>query len=177
MDPFVGMIALVGFNFAPSGWALCDGRLLSIAENDVLFNLIGTTYGGNGQNTFALPDLQGRIPVHMGGAGGYVIGQRGGTESHTLTQSNMPSHTHSILINTAAGATGIPSSATYLAAPFISSGPNATPYSIFNTNTPDTALAPQVVSSVGQSQPFNLLQPFLVMNYSISLFGVYPSQN
>jgi microcystin-dependent protein len=177
MNPYVGMIALLGCNFAPSGWAFCNGALLSIANNDVLFNLIGTTYGGDGQNTFALPNLQGRMPVHMGGQNNYQIGQLGGTENRTLTQSNMPSHTHSVLINTTAGTTGVPSSSTYLAVPYTGSGPNHSPYSVFNTNTPDTALAPQVISTVGQNQPFSLLQPYLGMNYSISLFGIYPSQN
>jgi microcystin-dependent protein len=177
MNPFIGQIALVGFNFAPSGWAFCNGVLQSISNNSTLFNLIGTTYGGDGQTTFALPNLQGRMPVHMGGPQNYIIGQLAGAENYTLTQNNMPSHSHAILINTTAGTTGIPLTETYLATPYTGSGPNAVPYNIFNANPPDTALAPQVISTVGQGQPFSLLQPFLAMNYCISLFGVYPSQS
>jgi microcystin-dependent protein len=167
-QPYVGEVRLFAGNFAPSGWAFCNGALMPISENDVLFQLIGTTYGGDGQETFALPDLQGRVPVHNGTSSSgrtFVIGESGGAESVTLSTQQIPAHTHPALgsVDSAAGRTI--DNAVFGRAP-------AEAYaSLF---TPQ-ALSAQSVSAVGGSQPHDNMQPFLCVNYIISLFGVYPS--
>jgi microcystin-dependent protein len=162
-QPFIGEIRMFGGNFAPAGWMFCAGQLLPIAENDALFNLIGTTYGGDGQSTFALPDLRGRIPVHAGN--GFTLSQSGGVETVTLTQSQMPTHTHGVL-STSTGATGsIPNGA------ILASGP--TMYVQGATANSTMAAA---VSTVGGNQPHSNFQPYLCVDFIISLFGIFPSQ-
>ena len=168
-EPFVGEIRLVGFNFAPSGWAFCNGELLSISEYDVLFNLIGTTYGGDGQTTFALPNLNGRIPIHEGsnGTSTYVMGQIFGEETVSLNSNQMPGHSHSVVTSVTeierTAANHYPSST--------STGAGA--YSPFNA---DHIVQMDPTSTTGAGAPHENRQPFLVMNYVISLFGIYPSQ-
>lgn len=167
-EPYVGQILAVGFNFAPVGWAFCDGSLLSIADNTVLFTLIGTTYGGDGVNTFALPDMRGRVPIHQGT--GFVSGQRAGTETVTLAATQVPVHTHALQASGLAGSTNTPTSATNLAT-------TSTPVPIYAAPGTNVALAPQAIGAAGGSQPHDNLQPLVVVNYIIALFGVFPSQN
>ena len=167
-QPFVGEIQIFAGNFAPAGWVFCDGRLLSISENDVLFSLIGTTYGGDGQSTFAVPDLRGRIPLHQGG--GFVIGQSGGSESVTVTQTTTPTHSHPLLGTPNPASTTSPVNNVLGA----TQSSTVTPY---GSDSPQVQLAPQSVGSFGGSQPHNNLQPFICINYIISLFGIYPSPN
>jgi microcystin-dependent protein len=164
--PFLGMIATFGFNFAPRGWAMCNGQILAIAQNTALFSLLGTTYGGNGQTTFALPDLRSRVPTHMGqgpGLSSYALGQTGGSESTTLTVNQMPAHTHTV----------------EAASTFTSKNPsNRYPagggaYG----DTGDTAMNTTVVGTTGGSQPHENLQPYLTLNTCIALQGIFPSRN
>ena len=164
---FIGEIRCVGFNFAPLGWALCDGQIMSIAQNTALFSLLGTTYGGNGINTFALPNLQGVVPVHMGtGPGGvtFNIGQVGGSYNNTLSTSNLPPHTHTIPASTDLGTTDDPSGAVVA-----EGGSYATP-----ADKPATA-AP--TGSVGSGLPFSITQPYLTVNFIIALEGIFPSRS
>jgi microcystin-dependent protein len=172
--PYVGEIMMFGGNFAPQGWAFCDGSLLAINQNAVLFNLIGTTYGGDGQNTFGLPDLRGRMPIHQGqgpGLSSYNIGQSGGTETVTLTSNQIPSHTHLINSVNANGNSKTPVGTTI---PANVSGTNTNAYSSAAT---DSNMSPTIVGNAGGNNPHNNIQPILVINYCISLFGVFPSQN
>ena len=168
-QPYVGEIRIFAGNFAPAGWMFCDGSILSISENDTLFNLIGTTYGGDGQSTFALPDLRGRLPLHMGNGGGssYVLGQNGGSEEVTLTVNQMPSHSHPMLANSGNATTA------NAAGNVLAQTPTYTPYIASNANVQlaGTAIAQQV----GGSQPHSNIQPFLCVDFIISLYGVYPS--
>ena len=170
MAPYVGEIRLFAGNFAPQGWAFCSGQTIPISENDVLFQLIGTTYGGDGQETFNLPNLQSRVPIHMGtGPDGttYQIGEMAGTEQETLTVQQIPIHTHPLLASTSGGNVNNP-------------GGNLTAESaavkIYIEDTPSTPMNASAVSPVGGSQPHENAQPFLCINYIISLFGVFPSQ-
>lgn len=161
--PYLGEIRLFAGNFAPLGWMFCDGQLLSIAEYDTLFTLIGTTYGGDGESTFALPDLRGRVPVHNGGE--YIIGETGGVERVTLTQAQIPSHSHALLASTALGdqvnpAGKVPASG-FQIAPYINLAP-------------DTGMNGAAITAAGGSQPHDNLQPYLCVNYIISLYGVFP---
>lgn len=169
-SPFIGELRLVGFNFAPVNWAQCQGQIIAISDNSTLFNLIGTTYGGNGQSTFALPNLQSRIPVHMGtGSSGttYLIGQTGGVESVTLTINQYPSHTHSAMANSnATGSVNSPNNN------ILSTGQN-----IYRNQTPSVNMADGMLSNDGGSQPHNNLQPYLALNWIISLLGIFPSQS
>ncbi|NCT82797.1 MAG: phage tail protein [Comamonadaceae bacterium] len=164
-DPFVGEIRLFAGNFAPVGWALCQGQLLPIAENDVLFTLIGTTYGGDGQSTFALPNLAGRIAMHAGP--GYIQGDQMGTEAVTLTTAQIPQHTHALHASTAA-ADGTTPGGALLAATSVAS---------YDTAPGTTAMAAGAVGLAGGSQPHDNMAPTLTLNYIISLFGIFPSQN
>jgi microcystin-dependent protein len=172
-QPFVGQIIAVGFNFAPQGWALCQGQLLPISEYSTLFALIGTTFGGNGQTTFGLPDLRGRAALGMGqgpGLGSYVLGQAGGVESVTVTGAQIGSHAHG-LSAAATATTATPSSSVVLGTPAA-----ATP--IYATGgTGATLTAGAVSATPGGGQPHENRQPSLNVNYIISLFGVFPSQN
>jgi microcystin-dependent protein len=168
-QPYVGEIRMVGFNFAPNGWAFCDGSLLAISQFDVLFNLIGTTYGGDGQNTFALPNLQGRIPFHQGtsvSGDTLVIGQLSGTETVTLIANQLPSHTHTLGGNSSAGTQPGPAGGFWAQSSL----------KAYSTAAPAHAMDSSAVSSVGGSQPHDNMPPFLAINFVISLFGIYPSQ-
>ena len=168
-DPFLGEIRLFGGNFAPLGWAFCSGQLMPISENDALFALVGTTYGGDGQVTFALPDLRGRLPIHQGqgpGLSTYVIGQLAGTENVTLTTSQMPQHTHIASANSGTGTAGTPTNGFWA----------ATAANNYNT-TPNTPMNPLATSSVGNNVAHENMHPFLVVSFIIALNGIFPSQN
>jgi microcystin-dependent protein len=169
-DPFVGEIRLFAGNFAPQGWAFCDGQLLSIATNEVLFVLIGTTYGGDGQNSFALPDLRGRVPVHQGsnGQSNYIAGQSGGAESVTLTSNQMPAHTHAMYASTS------PASVTHGPSEVLGS---STAMNLYGTGAPNMAMDPNALTLVGGNQPHENMPPFVALSYIISMFGIFPSQN
>ncbi len=168
-EPYVGEIRVFGGNFAPLGWAFCNGQLLPIAENATLFNLIGTTYGGDGQQTFALPDMQGRALIHEGS--GYVIGQKAGVENVTLTQAQLPAHGHTLMATNTAGTAAIPGPSVALASPPAGD-------SIYdNGATNPVTLAPQAVGGGGNDAPHSNRQPYLGVSYIISLFGIYPSQS
>jgi microcystin-dependent protein len=167
-QPYIGEIRMFGGNFAPAGWAFCDGQLLPIAENDALFALIGTTYGGDGQTTFALPDLRGRVPVHEGP--GYLQGQLSGVESVTLSVGQIPAHSHPLLGSSDNATTTGPAGNV----PGTSAEVTVFPY---GTDNPPTALATQSVSPAGGSQPHDNFQPYLCVNFIISLFGIFPPQN
>jgi len=165
-QPFVGEIRMFAGNFAPAGWMLCDGQLLPISENDTLFNLIGTTYGGDGQSTFALPDLRGRVPLHQGN--GSVLAETGGAETITLTVSQVPAHSHPLV-----GATSITND-TSPANNVVAQSNTLDPYQSTAGGSP---MAAQSISSVGGSQPHDNFQPYLCINFIISLFGIYPTQS
>ena len=167
-QPFVGEVRLVGFNFAPVGWSICNGDLISISENSTLFQLIGTTYGGNGQSTFALPNLQSRVAVHQGTSSqgnSYVIGLTGGDETVTLSLSQYPAHTHSLMASANKADSNTPAGNTV--------GNGLIAYSVL---APDTAMNTSAVGPSGGNLPHNNLQPFLALNWIISLFGVFPSR-
>jgi len=163
--PFVGEIRMFAGNFAPAGWAFCNGALIPISENETLFNLIGTTYGGDGTNTFALPDLQSRIPVHVGP--GFALAQTGGAETVTLTTSQIPAHSHVPQAQAAGGVNSSPANA-FWAEP--ASG------TIYDNAAPSVAMNAAAIGSSGGSQPHDNMVPFLVINFILSLFGIFPSQ-
>ena len=168
--PFVGEIRLFAGNFPPNGWLFCDGQLLAIAQSEVLFDLIGTTYGGDGVNTFAVPDLRGRVPVHQGnnGQSNYVIGQQGGVENVALTAGQMPPHTHAMLASTSpAGSTHGPSEVLG----------SSTAMNFYGTGTPNMAMDPNAVAKTGSSLPHANMPPFVALSYIVSLFGIFPSQS
>ena len=165
-QPYVGEIRMFAGNFAPAGWMFCEGQLLPISENETLFQLIGTTYGGDGQNTFALPDLRGRIPIHQGN--GFILAENGGAEEITLTVNQIPAHSHPLLgSQTTASATDTTANV----------GARTTAAAVFpyGTDAPLQPLSPQAVSSVGGSQPHTNFQPYLCVDFIISLFGIFPS--
>jgi microcystin-dependent protein len=171
-SPYVGEIRIFGGNFAPQGWAFCDGQILPISQNEVLFQLIGTTYGGDGQTTFELPDLRGRRPVHQGDGAGlspYVLGQSGGVESVELTTPQLAEHSHLPQAVAESGTVNTPSSSTTWAQwsdnPYSASGPGTVP------------LGNGALGNAGSSLPHENRSGFLVLSYIISLFGVFPSQN
>jgi microcystin-dependent protein len=170
-SPFIGEIRMFGGSFAPAGWAFCAGQLLPISENDALFTLIGTTYGGDGQSTFGLPDLQGRVPVHMGQGPGltqsHQIGEKHGVESVTLTANQMPVHNHAMLASLNAGTT------TNAVNNLLSADPSN---QLYTQDVASVAMAPTIGSTVGGSQPHDNLQPYIAISYIISLFGIFPSQ-
>jgi microcystin-dependent protein len=164
-QPYVGEIRLFAGNFAPAGWMFCEGQLLPISENETLFNLIGTTYGGDGQSTFALPDLRGRVPVHQGNS--FSLAQTGGVETVTLTVQQIPSHTHAM-----SASNDIPTQT--------SPQNNVTGQAaakLYRAGSPSVSLSPQSVGAAGGSQPHDNFQPYLCLNFIISLFGIYPSQS
>jgi len=164
-QPYVGEIRIFGGNFAPNGWMFCQGQLLPISEYETLFNLIGTTYGGDGQSTFALPDLRGRIPIHQGG--GFTLSETGGVETVTLTISQIPAHNHGVLASSDSGNSSIPGA-------YIAAGQEKKVFGI--ETTPVTAAASQTIGTAGGSQPHDNLMPYLCLDYIISLFGIFPSQ-
>ena len=170
-QPFTGEIKLFAGNFAPRGWAMCQGQLLSIAQYTTLYSLIGTTYGGDGANTFALPDFRGRAPVHQGqgsGLSAYVIGERIGSESVTLIASQYPAHSHPVSASTAAATQASPGGNL--------PGAGAT-MAIYSSSAPNVMFNAAAVSASGGSQPHSNLQPFLCLSFVIALEGIYPSQN
>ncbi len=164
--PYLGQIMMVSFNFAPKGWALCNGQLMPINQNQALFSILGTTYGGNGQTTFALPNLQGRAPIHFGN--GFTLGQLGGEDAHTLTLSELPSHGHGVTASSNLADTASPIGA------FLASSGNT------NFGAPGTAngaLSPQAVTVDGGSQPHENRSPFTVINFVIALQGIFPTRS
>jgi microcystin-dependent protein len=163
-EPYVGEIRMFAGNFAPSGWAFCEGQLIPISENETLFNLIGTTYGGDGMETFALPDLRGRIPIHQGST--FTLAESGGVESVTLTTQQIPAHAHS-LVATSDSANSTDPTGRVVAKP---------DKNLFRPGAASVPLASQAVGSIGGSQPHDNFQPYLCVNFIISLFGVFPSQ-
>jgi microcystin-dependent protein len=163
-QPYVGEIRMFAGNFAPAGWMLCEGQLLPISENDVLFTLIGTTYGGDGESTFALPDLRGRLPMHQGN--GLVQGETGGVEDVTLTTAQIPGHTHALSASTSSGTTTNPGTSV-VASP---------PSSLYIQDAPSATMSPQAIAPAGGSQPHTNLSPYLCVNFIISLFGIFPTQ-
>jgi microcystin-dependent protein len=177
-SPYVGEIRMFGGNFPPNGWMTCDGQLLAISEFDTLFNLIGTTYGGDGQNTFALPNLAARLPIHIGSNGttNYTLAQNGGVSSVNLTLNQIPVHTHPVIADNNGATTGNPSNAYYA---------NSSPAMLFTvpngSQNPDPPrfrnFNPGVLAVQGGSQPHDNLQPFQAITFIISLFGIFPSQN
>ena len=162
-NPFVGEIRMFGGNFAPAGWMFCEGQLLPISENETLFNLIGTTYGGDGQSTFGLPDLRGRLPIHQGN--GFILAETGGAEEVTLTVNQIPAHSHALVATLSPGDINIP-------------GGNLTAESaavkIYVADVAGGQMAPTVITPVGGSQPHTNFQPYLCVDFIISLFGVFP---
>jgi microcystin-dependent protein len=163
-QPYVGEIRMFAGNFAPAGWMFCEGQLLPISEYETLFNLIGTTYGGDGQSTFALPDLRGRLPLHQGN--GFILAETGGVEEVTLTISQIPAHSHPMLATTNAGDQANP-------------GNNVTAQNaavqLYIEDVPNVNTGPQAIGSVGGSQPHTNFQPYLCVDFIISLFGIFPS--
>ena len=170
-NPFIGEIRMFGGSFAPAGWALCNGAVMPISENDAMFALIGTTYGGDGQETFALPDLQGRIPIHAGQGPGisqnYVLGEKAGVESVTLTTQQIPVHTHPMLATNDIGDN--PSAQGRVVA-------QSTSVDLYTEDVTDTNLAATAIQPVGGSQPHENMMPYLCITFIISLFGIYPHQ-
>ncbi len=172
MNPFLGMIILFCGNFAPAGFALCNGQLLAISQYSALFSLLGTTYGGNGTTTFGLPNFQGRVPIHPGNGPGlspYFLGQIGGYETNTLTTSNLPPHSHGLLGDSTGSGKEFP-------------GPNhvigvSTTDKMYSANAPNTTMSPRSIGNTGQGIPVNNLQPYLTVNYCIALVGIFPSRN
>lgn len=174
-QPYIGEIRMFGFGRTPNGWQACDGSLLSIAMYDTLFALIGTTYGGDGVSTFAVPDLRGRLPIHQGqgpGMSNYVIGERAGTESVTLIQGQIPQHTHTLLATSAASTATTPGAGLL---------PGAVSGDTFYVNTitgnSAAAMSAQMLSLAGGNQPHENCMPTLTVQFCISLFGIFPSQN
>jgi microcystin-dependent protein len=171
-EPFVGEIRMFAGNFEPQGWAFCDGRLLSISENDALFTLYGTTYGGDGEETFALPDLSSRLPLHQGTGPGLserLLGEPGGTEETTLTVNQIPVHTHPLLATESAGISQDPVGRAL--------APTGSLVDVYQEANDDPKnMAAQSIAPVGGSQPHENVQPFLCINFIVSLFGIFPSQ-
>ncbi len=168
----IGEIRMFAGNFEPSGWAICDGRLLAIAENETLFTLIGTTYGGDGQSTFGLPDFRGRVPIHIGI--GHMLGELGGTETVTLTSAQMPAHTHLMSASVSAPAPATVAIDITGPATYVPGSPVAKPRLYAAAGAP-VPMAANLAKPSGGSQPHNNMAPFLGINFIISLFGVYPS--
>ncbi len=164
-QPYVGEIRMFGGNFAPAGWMFCEGQLLPISENETLFNLIGTTYGGDGQSTFALPDLRGRLPIHFGNS--FILAQTGGAEEITLTVQQIPSHSHPFLASKDAGDQGNPGNNIVA---------QNTAVQLYFEDVPNVNTGPNAIAPVGGSQPHSNFQPYLCVDFIISLFGIFPSQ-
>ncbi|MDR3406767.1 MAG: tail fiber protein [Chthoniobacter sp.] len=164
-QPYVGEIRMFAGNFAPAGWMFCEGQLLPISEYETLFNLIGTTYGGDGQSTFGLPDLRGRVPVHFGG--GFTLAETGGVETVQLTVNQIPQHSHPFLASTDAGTQPSPVG-------FMPAANNVV--KLYTASAPATALDPSALLADGGNQPHSNFQPYLCVDFIISLFGIFPSQ-
>jgi microcystin-dependent protein len=168
-EPFLGEIRMFGFNFAPQGWAMCNGQLLPINQNTALFSLLGTTYGGNGTTTFQLPNLQGSVAMHMGNS--FVLGAVGGSADVTLLAGQMPTHNHLV-----AASTGLPNSKSP-ASNFLAPAARNGPFLYSTSETSPANLAAGTITDAGGSQPFSVLQPYLVLNFCIALQGIFPSRN
>lgn len=169
-DPFVAEIRIFGFNFAPKGWAFCDGQIMPISQNTALFSLLGTSYGGDGKSTFALPNLQGNLPLHAGqgpGLSPYDIGQTGGSETVTLLQSEVPLHTHSLNASASEAGSTAPGGQLFAAGQGIAE---------YAPPAGGAMLAAQMIAPVGGDQPHNNMQPYLTLSFCIALQGVYPSR-
>jgi microcystin-dependent protein len=166
-EPFLSEIRLMSFEFAPKGWALCNGQLLPINQNQALFSLLGTTFGGDGRVNFALPDLRGRVPIHVGN--GHTLGERGGEQAHTLSIAEIPEHTHFAQAANTNATTAVPSSSLTLA--------NSVNYEAYRSATSLVSLNAATVSNVGGSQAHLNMQPFLTLNFTIALQGIFPSPN
>ena len=166
-EPFLGEIRIVSFNFAPKGWALCNGQLLPINQNQALFSLLGTTYGGDGRVNFALPDLRARTPMHVGN--GHTLGEKGGEQAHTLSIAEMPQHTHVLQATAANATTNIPNATMLLG--------GTAPNDFYTGAAALTAMAPASVTTVGGSQAHLNMQPFLTLSWCIALQGIFPSPN
>lgn len=169
-EPFLSEIRIFSFNFPPKGWAFCNGQLLPINQNQALFSLLGTTYGGNGQTNFALPNLRGRASIHEGS--GFTLGQAGGQSAHTVTMSEMPTHTHFQNSNMCIGGNNINATLGDPTSNYWANNGKAQ----YATNTLDQVMHPSAVTNVGGSQPHNNMQPYLVLNFCIALQGIFPSQ-
>jgi microcystin-dependent protein len=164
-EPFLSEIRMMSFVFAPKGWALCNGQLLPINQNQALFSLLGTTFGGDGRVNFALPDYRARVPIHVGN--GHTLGERAGEQAHTLSIAELPTHTHLLQATTAAGTAAIPSAGVTLA--------TSTNYEAYRPATTLTSMQPATVANVGGSQPHLNMQPFLTISFCIALQGIFPS--
>ncbi len=165
-EPFLGEIKIISWNYAPVGWALCNGQFMPINQNQALFSLLGTMYGGNGQTTFALPDFRGKVPIHVGS--GFIQGQAGGQAAHTITQSEMPQHVHFFNSKNVAATATTPDNTVVIA---------NSPSNAYAPPGALVALAPNLVSNTGGSQPHENRQPYLVLNFIIALQGIFPSRN
>jgi microcystin-dependent protein len=165
-QPYVGEIRLFAGNFAPAGWMFCEGQLLPISENETLFQLIGTTYGGDGESTFALPDLRGRIPIHQGN--GFILAETGGAEEITLTVNQIAAHSHPLLGSSAIGSSVSPQN-------LVVAQDNIAGVDLYIEDQPTVNMAATAITPVGGSQPHTNFQPYLCVNYIISLFGIFPS--
>ena len=164
-EPFLSEIRLMSFDFAPKGWAMCNGQQLPINQNQALFALLGTTYGGNGQTTFALPDLRGRVPIHVGD--GFTLGTKAGEAAHTVTLQEMPTHPHFLNVTNNNGSAAMPTGNVLAAANNMYHDPSGSL----------TTMSPSTVGNVGGSQPHNNMQPYLSLTFCIALQGIFPSQN
>ena len=167
-QPYVGELRMFAGNFAPAGWMLCEGQLLPISENETLFNLIGTTFGGDGESTFGLPDLRGRLPIHQGK--GLAFAETGGTETVTLTVNQLPTHNHVKLASS-------DTATSFSAVGTVPAAGTAATISPYGSDAPRTTLVPSTLSALGGSQPHENFQPYLCVNFIISLFGIFPSQS
>jgi microcystin-dependent protein len=165
-QPYVGEIRMFAGNFAPAGWMFCEGQLLPISENETLFQLIGTTYGGDGESTFALPDLRGRLPLHQGN--GFILAETGGAEEVTLTVNQIPAHSHPLLATSAQGSDGSPGNRVVGEDAVVGAD-------LYLEDAPTVNMAPTAITPVGGSQPHTNFQPYLCVDFIISLFGVFPS--
>lgn len=173
-DPFVAEIRIFPFNFAPTGWALCNGQLMPISQNTALFSLLGTTYGGDGKSNFALPNMQGNAPMHPGQGPGlslHDLGEMGGSETVTLLQSEIPVHSHGLMGNTTTGTKSVPTGNS------LARTSGATPYLPSNPAPQLAAMAPQALTPTGGGQPHNNLMPYLTLNFCIALQGVFPPRS
>ncbi len=164
-QPYVGEIRMFAGNFAPAGWMFCEGQLLPISEYETLFNLIGTTYGGDGQSTFALPDLRGRLPLHQGN--GFILAETGGVEEITLTVNQMPAHSHALLASSQNALNAQPGQSVLAETASIN---------VYRVGAPNAAMAASAITPVGGNQPHTNFQPYLCVDFIISLFGIFPSQ-
>ncbi len=173
-EPFLAEVRIVGFNFAPRGWAFCDGQILPISQNQSLYSLLGTTYGGDGRTSFALPDLRGRTPIHVGSSNGtqHTLGQKSGEETHTLAANEMPQHNHGM--NAVTETANVPSPA----GAYYAGSPGGTPiYTAQNPTNLNQSLGSGSIPNVGGGQAHNNMQPYIALNFCIALQGLFPSRN